>query len=71
METYQNHSKKISFHNTDEDYEKLVSICKKDEIFKEIYNKFGSYIDAIYIYDANSLSNKTDPEPEHLHQHQL
>ena len=52
---------KISFHNTDEDYDKLVSICKKDENFKEMYNKYGSYIDAIYIYDANSLSNKTDP----------
>ena len=26
-----------------------------------MYNKYGYYIDAIYIYDANSLSNKTDP----------
>ena len=52
---------KSAFHNTDEDYYKLVSICKKDENFNEIYNKYGSYIDTIYLYDASSLSNKTDP----------
>ena len=32
---------KISFHNPDEDYDKLVSICKKDEKFKEMYKNMG------------------------------
>ena len=52
---------KLAFNNTIEEYENLITICRKDENFKEIYNKYGSYIDGIYLYDGNSLSNKTDP----------
>ena len=51
---------KIAFNNTTEEYDKLILICNKDENFHMMYLKYGSYIDAIYLYNASSLSTKTD-----------
>ena len=62
---------KMAFNNTSQDYKNLISICKRDENFKDMYKKFGSYIDAIYLYDAEAHSNKTeqmDPINDDLYQ---
>ena len=52
---------KLAFYNTTKDFTNLISICKKDENFNIMYNKYGSYIDAIYLYDANAISTQTYP----------
>ena len=52
---------RVAFENTINDFNKLVSICRRDENFKEMYDKYGSYIDAIYLYNAEAHSDKTEP----------
>ena len=51
---------RVAFNNTLADFKKLVSICKRDENFRDMHNKFGSYIDAIYLYNADAQSDKTE-----------
>lgn len=52
---------RVAFENTVEDFDKLVSICRRDENFKHMYIKYGSYIDAIYLHNADTQSNETEP----------
>ena len=52
---------RVAFENTIKEFNKLVAICRRDENFKQMYNKYGSYIDAIYLHDAEAHSNKTEP----------
>ena len=51
---------RLAFNNSIDDFNKLVSICKRDENFKSMYNKYGSYIDAIYLHDAEADSKNTE-----------
>ena len=54
---------KTMFNNTTEEFDKLMSICYRDEIFMVTYNRCGSYIDAIYLYNANSERVEGDHKP--------
>ena len=54
---------KTMFNNTTEEFDKLMSICYRDENFMVTYNRCGSYIDAIYLYNANSERVEGDHKP--------
>ena len=54
---------KTMFNNTTEEFDKLMSICYRDENFMVTYNRCGSYIDAIYLYNANSERVEHDHKP--------
>ena len=51
--------------NTFEQWSRLVRICKYDENFKDNWNLRGEgYIDAIYVYEANSdVHNRDTSQP--------
>ena len=51
---------KISFENTPSEWNRLISICRKDSNFNENYNLYGSYYSAMYLFDAISDLNKND-----------
>ena len=51
---------KLYFNNTSKGFDKLVSKCKRDENFNEAYTRIGSYLEAIYLYDAVSNSDYTE-----------
>ena len=60
MNVQSEHYNKKLFHNSYSAWIKLIKICKKDENFKECEEVRGSYIDAIYLYNANSTPEKRD-----------
>ena len=46
------------FNNTREEFDKIISVCRRDENFKESYNHYGSYFHAVYLYDMNKEDEK-------------
>jgi len=38
-----------------------MNICRQDDNFSDVYANIGPYIDAIYMMDANSESDRSDP----------
>ena len=62
---------RVVFENSSEDFEKLVSICRRDENFNKKYMKYGSYMNAIYLHNAEAQSNETehiDPLSDDMYQ---
>ena len=51
---------RLVFENTSDEWWKLISICKLDENFKENFKLRGSYVSAIYMFDATSERDKCD-----------
>ena len=47
-----------TFNNTREEFDKIISICRKDENFKESYSHYGSYFEAVYIYDVHKEDDR-------------
>ena len=57
---------KTMFNNTTDEYNKLISICKRGDDFNTTYNRIGSCIHAIYLYNANSERVEGDHKPFHV-----
>ena len=55
--------RKTMFNNTTDQYDKLISTCKRGDDFNTTYNRIGSYVDAIYVYNANSERVEGDHKP--------
>ena len=51
----------LLFNITLNDWSNLIKICKADENFDEVYvERFQSYLDAIYLFDASTDLNKNN-----------
>ena len=51
---------RVLFENTPDEWNKLLTICRKDTNFNENYCLYGSYYSALYMFDAISDANKNE-----------
>ena len=61
---------KLIFNNTYEEFDHIISICRRNEDFNDSYKRCGSYIDAIYVYaePEEKTTEKYDPLSTDLYQ---